>query len=301
MRVTSSNSANRYIRGLQSNAQRLDKVNQQIVSQKNIGKVSDDPIKAVKAINLRNEISTVEGLDSNAEELIGWLDNTDSALGAIGDCMSEIKRLLTSVSGHQDTVDIEGTRKEIIEKIKQISELFDSSYQGQKIFSGSSTSEKPVDVVINKDGTVTIGKTQGINNDSLRAEVSPGIVIDYNSTVDEVTKNGEMFDTLNDIVRTLNTIPVDMNEVGKLQSRIDSAIDGILSARSTVGAKSNTIEHMRDANKTNIEKMTETYSAIQYIDLAEKTIELKSSELVYTASLQVGARLMQNSILDYIR
>ena len=34
MRVTSSNSANRYIRGLQSNAQRLDKVNQQIVSQK---------------------------------------------------------------------------------------------------------------------------------------------------------------------------------------------------------------------------------------------------------------------------
>lgn len=301
MRVTNLNSANRYIRGLQANAQRLDKVNQQIVSQKNIQKVSDDPIKAVKAIDLKNELSTVKGLNSNAEELIGWLDNADSALDAIGECMSEIKRLLVSVSGHQDEVDIGGIRKEVIEKVKQISELFDTSYQGQKIFSGSSTSDKAVEIVDLATGGIAIQKTQNANNDMLKAEISPGIKIDYNSTVDEVTKNGEMFDTLNDIVKVLNTVPVDMNEVGKLQSRVDSAIDGLLSARSTVGAKTNTIEHMRNANQTNIEKMTETLSSIQDIDLGEKTVELKSSELVYTASLQVGARLMQSSILDYIR
>ena len=58
---------------------------------------------------------------------------------------------------------------------------------------------------------------------------------------------------------------------------------------------------MKNNNITNIEKMTETLSSIRDTDISEKSIELKSAELAYMASLQVGTKLMQNTILDYIR
>ena len=39
----------------------------------------------------------------------------------------------------------------------------------------------------------------------------------------------------------------------------------------------------------------------QDTDVVEKFIELKSAEMIYQASIQVGAKLIQPTILDYIR
>lgn len=301
MRITNANSANSYMRALQSNLQRMDKVNRELTTQSIINKVSDDPYKAIRVMDLKNEISNVEKLNSNADELLGWTEHTDSALDSIGSITSEIKTLLTSVTDIQSETEIQAINKEIMEKTKQIAELFNTTYAGQNIFAGSNTSEKSVEITTNSDGTISIGKTANANNDTLKSEISPGITIDYNTTVDEVTKNGELFDTLNEVISSINTMPVDMSKIQELQGKLDSAITGILDARSTAGAKMNSIENMKNNNITNIEKMTETLSSIRDTDISEKSIELKSAELAYMASLQVGTKLMQNTILDYIR
>jgi flagellar hook-associated protein 3 FlgL len=46
--------------------------------------------------------------------------------------------------------------------------------------------------------------------------------------------------------------------------------------------------------------LTETLSSINDIDVAEKAIELQTAQLAYMASLQVGTKLMQTTILDYV-
>ena len=51
----------------------------------------------------------------------------------------------------------------------------------------------------------------------------------------------------------------------------------------------------------NIINMKNVLSLDQDTDHVEKFIELKSLELVYQASIQVGAKLIQPTILDYIR
>lgn len=301
MRITNANSANSYMNALQSNLQRMDKVNRELTSQSVINKVSDDPYKAIKVMDLKNEIANTEKLNANADELLGWTEHTDNALDSIGSITSEIKTLLTSINDIQSETEVKSVQKEIMEKTKQIAELFNSSYAGQNIFSGSSTDTKPVEIITNADGTITIGKTAGANNDSLKGEISPGITLNYNTTVDEVTKNGELFDTLNEIISSLNTMPIDMAKIGDSQEKLDSSIAGILDARSTAGAKMNSISNMKSNNTTSIEKMTETLSSIRDTDMSAKSIELKSAELAYMASLQVGTKLMQNTILDHIR
>ena len=301
MRITNANTANSYMRTLQSNLKRMDKVNRELTSQSVINKVSDDPYKAIRVMDLKNEISHVEKLNINADEILGWVENTDSALDSIGSITTEIKTLLTSITDVLSETEVQAISKEIVEKTKQIAELFNSTYAGQKIFAGSSTSDKVVEIVDLATGGIAIQKTLTANNDSLKFEVSPGINISYNTTVDEITNSGAMFDTLNNIMRALDTMPIDFAKIDSFKEELDSAMESVLGARSTLGARMNSIENMMANNTTNIEKMTETLSSIKDTDISEKSIELKSAELAYMASLQVGTKLMQNTILDYIR
>lgn len=301
MRITNANVSNRYIQNMHSNSKRLDKVNQEVATGTVINKISDDPYKAITSINLRNEISSVEKINNNATEVLGWTEHADSTLNSIGEHLSEIKTLLTSLNSYNNESEVSSVKKEIVEKTKQIAELFNSTYAGQKIFAGSSTSDKAVEIVDIATGGIAIRKTLTANNDSLKFEVSPGINISYNTTVDEITNNGAMFDTLNNIMRALDTMPIDFAKIDSFKEELDSAIDSVLDARSTLGARMNSIENMMANNTTNIEKMTETLSSIKDADIVEKAVELKSAELAYTASLQVGAKLLQNTILDYIR
>lgn len=301
MRVTNANMANSYMYNIQSTTQKIDKLNKELTGQNVINKVSDDPFKAIKVMNLKNEITSVENLNSNADELLGWAEQTDGVLDSIGNLTNEIKNLVTSISSIHSESDISSITKEVTEKVKQIAELFNSTYAGQNIFSGTATDEKAVNIVTNPNGSIRIEKSNNINNGTLKGEVSPGITISYNATVDEVTNNGELFDTLNDVLDTLNTMPIDFNKINDLKEGLDKGLSSVLDARSSIGAKINSIENMKENNISNIEKMSETLSMLNDIDIAQKAVELKSAELVYAASLQVGAKLMQNTILDYIR
>mgnify|MGYP004535207041 CR=1 FL=1 len=43
------------------------------------------------------------------------------------------------------------------------------------------------------------------------------------------------------------------------------------------------------------------FTEIQDVDVADAFIKYKSAEMVYTASLQVTAKIFNNTILDYLR
>ena len=128
MRVTSNNMMNSYLKDVQKNLQGMNKINNQISTGNQVNKVSDDPLKAVKIMNLNNEISDIERYNSNVDEVNGWLDMTDNALDKVGTLSSEIKTLLTSISGTFGKDEMKAVSSEVNEKIKQIGEAFNTSY-----------------------------------------------------------------------------------------------------------------------------------------------------------------------------
>ena len=94
MRVTSNNMMNSYLKDVQKNLQGMNKINKpNKYKETKVNKVSDDPLKAVKIMNLNNEISDIERYNSNVDEVNGWLDMTDNALDKVGTLSSEIKTL----------------------------------------------------------------------------------------------------------------------------------------------------------------------------------------------------------------
>lgn len=324
MRITNASMMRSHLYDTQRNLTNMSKINQQISTGKVINTVSDDPHKAIRIMNMNNEIKYTEKYNYNIDETVGWMNTTDSSLEAVGDVLSEIKEtIIKAGNGTYSQNDIKSLNADINEKIKQIADTLNSTYGGKYLFGGTNVNDAPIKVVENDDGTVKLefnkNKNGQIlpNTDDLKADISSGINLDYNVSVgeifnikDENGKNINLLDEINNLSTLMNDIANGDEQtsakaketlLNDTKGKIDTLFDHVVNERTTLGVRVSTAEKIKEANEENIVNMKEVLSLDQDTDVVEKFVELQSAELVYQASIQVGAKLIQPTILDYIR
>lgn len=300
MRITNNVMVGNYLNSIQNGLQKINKLNNQITTQQEINKVSEDPYKAIKIMNLKNEINATEKYNANCDEIEGWLDMSDSILDTVGNLSSEIKALLVGVDDTLDKSSLDGVLKDINGKLEEIGNALNSTYLGNYIFSGSTTTEPPI--IINKDanGIVNLSVNPKVNKDSLSVELANGVTYSYNSDIESILGVGNL-DKLNNTVVTLSNQPIVLSDVLDSVKDMDSVINDTLSSRVLVGSKVNTVKSLKDGNIEGLEKLSATYSMLQDVDVVEKYIELTTANYVYQSSMQVGAKILQPTLLDYLR
>lgn len=290
-----------YMRDVQTNLQKIDKLSTQINTQQEVNNVSDDPYKAIKIMNLKNEIATIDKYNMNCDEIGGWVTATDDALANVGELATEMKLLLTKVSGTLGEAEVSALVMELNGKLEEIGNALNTTYVGNNIFSGSATDEKPILIEKDAQGLVTLKVNPNVNNDKLKADISGGVQIDYNMDV-TTALGAHGLDTLNEVVSMFkNPATVDMNKITEMSKKLDVFVENNLSMRSLVGSKGNTINAIKDANENGKEKLKGTYSLLQDVNVIEKYVELSTAQMVYTSSMKIGSNLLQPSLLDYIR
>lgn len=310
MRITNSSMIRSHMYDVQQGLQRMDNLNKQLDSQKQINRVSDDPHKAIKIMNLNNEIKYAEKHNQNVEEVVGWMNNTDANLEEFGTLLGDIKNSILKVgNGTYSDEEMKAIQAEMNEKIKALGETLNTTHGGRYMFGGTSVDEPPVQIE-EKDGVVTLKLNPNINSEDLKAEISDGINLDYNVSASEIfNKDGNNYlDSINDLSKLMNDIAngVDAEDnkqelLGDVKKNIDDFFNHTVDTRTKFGVKVNTAEKIKDLNDENILNMKGVLSLEQDVNYVDKFIELKSAEMVYTASIQVGAKLIQPSILDYLR
>ena len=304
MRITNNSIMSSYLRDVQNNLQNMDVINEKLNTEKQVNRISDDPFKTVKILNIQNEIQNTEKYNYNCDEITGWLDITDESLDRIANLSSDIKTKLTSISGAFGKNEIAAVRAEVNEKIKQIGESLNTTYAGKYIFGGQLTDDKPISTNVDEKGVVSLSianKDNGDLNKKLTSAISSGLNISYNLTVNEVTGGEEGLKLFEELSEALNGDTVDTEKIGKLSTKIDNYMNDILNNRSIVGARTNTIDKVKETNDENILSMKKNYSNMQDVDFSKEFIHLKEAQMVYMASLQVGAKLIQGTLLDYLR
>ena len=324
MRITNASMVRSHLYDTQNNLTNMSKINQQISTGKVINTVSDDPYKAIKIMNINNEIKYTEKYNSNIDETVGWMNTTDGALESTGNLLNEIKETILKVgNGTYSQNEMKSLNADINEKIKQLADTLNSTYGGKYLFGGSSVDDAPITVIENPDGTVKLefskdknGQTIP-NTDDLKADISSGINIDYNISVGEILNikdgNGNTVNLLDEI----NNLSTLMNDIANgdeqtaakaketllndTKGKIDTLFDHVVNERTSLGVRVSTAEKIKELNDEDILNIQDVLSKTQDTDVVEKFIELKSAEMIYQASIQVGAKLIQPTILDYIR
>lgn len=324
MRITNASMVRSHLYDTQNNLTNMSKINQQISTGKVINTVSDDPHKAIKIMNINNEIKYTEKYNYNIDESVGWMNTTDGALDNVGNLLGEIKETILKVgNGTYSQNEMKSLNEDMNEKIKQLADTLNSTYGGKYLFGGSSVDDAPITVIENPDGTVKLEfskdkKGQTIpNTDDLKADISSGINIDYNISVGEILNikdgNGNTVNLLDEI----NNLSTLMNDIANgdeqtaakaketllndTKGKIDTLFDHVVNERTSLGVRVSTAEKIKELNDEDILNIQDVLSKTQDTDVVEKFIELKSAEMIYQASIQVGAKLIQPTILDYIR
>lgn len=292
MRITNRVLVKGYLSDLNTNLQNMRKLQEQLSSGREIRRPSDDPFRVARTMELTTGISLNERYQKNIDEGLGWLETSEIALGQMGDVMQRIRELtVQGGNGSYNEAQRTPIKLEIEQLKEQLMQIGNTSFEGRYIFGGDKTTNPPF---VKENGEI---KYVGSENNLLR-EFSQGVTMEAGVT-------GNSFNNL--FVNKDNVIDKIINKLknnespGELLGEIDDAFDGILNLRAESGAKAKRLKAMKEKNEEETFNMTELLSKTADIDIAEKVMQYKVMESVYMASLQTGAKILQPSLLDFLR
>jgi flagellar hook-associated protein 3 FlgL len=77
---------------------------------------------------------------------------------------------------------------------------------------------------------------------------------------------------------------------------------GVLqSAQSTVGARYNQVTQMQQAANDRVDALTAQLSEVEDIDLPKTITDMAMQQTAYQAALAAGAKVVQPSLVDFLR
>lgn len=337
MRVTNKMLSNSFLTDMRSNLENLQKLQQQMTSGKEISKPSDDPVKVARAMQLTTDINANKQYNQNISDTSNWLDTTDTSLKQVGDVLQKVRELLVSAgNAAYGSSERQSIKDEINQKVDQLTQVLNTNYDGKYVFAGTRGTTKPVQTVANgsnnnidyNTGVLSTDPTYPTElskiNKKMNVEISQGVTMEYNVTAGDImvfkNENGEDCD-VRDLLKSItnhldgtlnsgstnpkyNDAPTDDATAlltGKDLQGITDSINNLLNVRAQVGAKQNRMESAKSKNEDETFNMTTILSKTEDIDITQKTMEYATLQNVYMASLQTSARVIQPTLLDYLK
>ncbi|WP_114570070.1 flagellar hook-associated protein FlgL [Exiguobacterium flavidum] len=308
MRVTQTMLTKTNIGHLSSSYQKLSVLQEQLISGKKIQRPSEDPVVAMQGIRYRTEVREVDQFKKNISEATGWMDLTDSALDEASSAMRRIRELTTQAANDTyDATQRQAIQSEVGQLIEHIGTLANTKYNEKSIFNGTKTDKPLVDMDALKDylknggATSSIYKDATIADQAIEYEISSGIKVDINVKPDEVfgtttfEKLKALYDKLGESVQNNG------EELSGMLESIDDILDKTVETRADLGARVNRLE----LNASRLDDQEIIAKAImsnnEDIDAEKVIMELKSYETLHRAALSAGARVIQPTLLDFLR
>lgn len=307
MRTTGTMLINNMINYISTNQNRMASYQYQLATGKKIRVPSDDPVVAARALKLRTDVAEIEQYNKNVEDAKSWLEVTETALDNIGEILHRANELAVQAANGPNTVDETQKIKTEIDQLKeQLIQIANTDYNGRYIFSGFQTDK----ALLDKNGNFAIGVSK---SNKILYEVGIGESIDINVTGGDLfnvvtqgdvtapppTAQPEIIKFFEDFSNALNTD--DKTQIQAAIGNIKTSMDNVLRVRAEVGAKTNRLDLTKNRLESDSLNFTGLMSKNEDIDEAETIMLLKNEENVYRASLAGGARIIQPSLVDFLR
>lgn len=291
MRVTQSMLANNSLRNISKSYERLGEYQDQLATGKKINRPSDDPVVAMKGMYYRTDLTEIEQYKRNLSEIYTWVESSESGMEQANSVLQRTRELvIQGKNGSNSAEDRQAISREIEQLKEDLVSIANTQVAGKYIFNGTAIDKAPV----------STGNPPVVNNntDDFTVEVSSGITLKANVNPDNVF-NQKLFDTLQGIQTGLDNN--DMSNMDSLFSDLDDQMNSLLAERSELGARYNRLELVEDRIDTQEVIANRIISDNEDADIERVITDLKTQESVHRAALGVGARIIQPTLLDFLR
>ena len=296
-RVTSSTQMRAAQANLQASAQRLAQLQEQSTSLKTISRASDDPARAANAMAVRAEQRATAQYTRNADNGVGWLTTIDGALDESTKLLTKVRDLavqgsnaatMTPAAKEAIAVQIEGLKKDLLSQAN-------ASYLGRTVFAGNSDARAAVGpeptYTVSADTTVPVDRRVGADT-TVRVDADGAAI--FGTGADSV------FALLDKVSAALRN-PDPTVSVSVHLGAIDDHLTTIIGARAEAGARHSRIETAGSSLVTQKGTLEAQRVQLEDVDLATVILDLKLQEVAYQAALSVTARVIQPTLMDFLR
>lgn len=320
MRITNNMLVSNMTYNLNGTLQRLEKLQYEAAEGKRFRVPSDDPIGASKSLKFNTDISKVNQYLRNSKDAESWMKETESALKEINEVLKRTYELTNqAANGTNSPEDLQKIRAEITELKGHVVQIGNTTYAGRSIFTGFKTDKD----LLNDDGTYNVnigleddgvtqmdevfvynvGVAERVSVNTLGNKIFGSGDKDYTTEVTSGEKSYliQMFDDLENALGGTPPGPIDPNGLQEALGNVKEAMGQILSVTAEIGAKSNRLELTQSKLEDQLINLTELLSFNEDVSLPEAVMKLNIEENVYRASLAVGARIIQPSLMDFLR
>ena len=280
---------------LQETLARSQRTQEKLTSGKEISRPSDSPGDVHTALEYRASIRRADQLMRNADDGLAMLGTADTALTDTSNLMRRARDL--AVQGANSTLTV-GGREAIAAEIDQLRQqaisLANTTYLGRPLFSGTASPAVGGDVAYTPAGTYNG------NAAAIMRTIAPNESVQVNLTGTDVygPAGSDLFSTLGKLADDLRTNPA---AVGTNIASIDTAFTRVTSALATVGARVNRVEAVRNQTATAQGQQTDRLNGIESIDIAKTIMDLQMQQTAYQAALAATAKVIQPSLMDFLR
>lgn len=301
MRITQGMLSTNMLRNLSTSYERMGKYQDQLSTGKKINRPSEDPVIAMKGISYRRDLSQTEQYKANFSEAYNWIENSDAALDKATQAMQRIRELVVQASNDTYETAQRGNVATEIDQLKGHLVTIANTQVGDKyIFNGTNTLEAP----INEDGTPS---GTGSGSSEVKIELSKGISIPVSISTDAVFTH-DSTDPEKGLFSMIDKLSADLKDgtktgadINKFLTSLDTHINNVLNTRAELGARQNRIEMMEDRVDEQEVIAQRIVSDNEDADIERVITDLKTQESVHRAALGVGSRIIQPTLMDFLR
>lgn len=293
MRVTQSMLTANLLQNLRQSNALLDKYQEQLYTQRKISRPSDDPVIAMKGMAYRTNLTEVEQYTRNLSEMYNWMDHSEAGLEQANAILQRVNELI--VRAANDTND-EDDRLKIKEEITQLKlayrDVANTKVAGKYIFNGTNINTEPV--ALTNDTIIS-----QVSDDPFLMEVSKDVRMRANIVPSNVFGQ-DVFEAFASLEVALEDSDNDALE-GHMTAFFDNHLSSLLAERAELGARYNRIELIEDRLGDQEVLAYKILKENEGADMEKVITDLKMQETIHRAALSVGARIMQPSLLDFLR
>ncbi|HEY8278244.1 MAG TPA: flagellar hook-associated protein FlgL [Bdellovibrionota bacterium] len=330
MRVGENTTLNTVRDSLNRSRLKMNNLQKENSTLKRVNSPADDPVGNAKLMTIRNETLDNEQFERNASLAKAFLNYSDSSLEEITNLVGRAKEL--ALGQASSAANGEDSRAMVAQEIRniqaEVNSIANRRLGARYIFSGYKTNTQPFDSEGNGTYTGDDGKIMvEVQKDVFIGMNVPGHDVFLGTQKNDVAARERGLaaartgndpgqpelamkqDTANageDIFRTLESLRVGLmtNDVDMIRSTfdpLDKIRDRVITTRAQIGARMGGIDSaLANMGKKNVFN-AELQSGIEDADVIQVVSDMAREESVLRASLQASNKLIQPTLLEFLR
>ena len=292
-RVTNLTMSANAQRTLQTQQSRLAELQEKATTLNKISRPSDDPAATAKALETRSLLAANAQYGRNIDDGNTWLTAADSALEQATNVMHRVKDLtVLAGNGSLNQSGKDAIALELEALNKDLVSIANSKHLGRNIFAGSSDAAAAF-------SSATPPVFNGVSGSAVERRISATQTVRVDADGEGIfgSGTGSLFDTVSKIAADLRS----GTDITPRLAAVETGFNNVVNGRAEIGTRQAQLERAGDVNTELEATLDAQRTGIEKADLGSVIMDLKLQETNYQVALAATARVLQPTLMDFLR